>query len=102
MENDVQKALKTIQENLCTGEAKGRNIVVLDRGWIFVGDLTKLDDDSYQLTNCGNIRKWSTGGFGGLTKSKGSSGACVDECNPIRFKAKAMIFCVPVSGDWSC
>ena len=70
---DAEQALEVIKENLCTGEAKGRHIVVLDRGWIFVSDLTKLDDDGYMLTNCMNIRKWTSGGFGGLTKSKSDS-----------------------------
>jgi hypothetical protein len=97
---DVNEAMQIIKENLCSGEAKGRHIVVLHRGWVFVGDLTKLDN-GYLLNNCGNIRKWTSGGFGGLTKSKADSGAVVDPCNAIKFKDDAMIFCVPVSGDWA-
>jgi len=97
---NVDEAIRVIKENLCRGEANGRHIVVLHRGWIFVGDLTKLDN-GYMLTNCANIRKWSSGGFGGLTKSKVDSGAVVDPCCPIKFHDEAMIMCVPVSGDWS-
>ena len=101
MKDDVQKAIQTIQDNLCTGEAKGRHIVVLDRGWIFVGNLTKLDDDGYMLSDCYNIRKWQSGGFGGLTQGATTAQATLDSSRPIKFRSRAMLFCVPVSEDWS-
>ena len=96
----IDQAIETIKEHLCTGEAKGRCIVTLDRGWIFVGDLMKTDD-GYILTNCANVRKWSSGGFGGLTKGKETSGAVVDPCESIRFPGRTLIFYAPVSRDWS-
>ena len=99
--NKVKEALETIQDHLCHSETKGKHIVVLDRGWIFVGNLTKLEDDGYMLTECQNIRKWSTGGFGGLTKSKVASGATCDDCKPIKFHSQSVVFYSPVSGDWS-
>lgn len=98
---DPKEALKVLEENMCPrGDDKGKCIVVLDRGWIFVGKLTRVDDDGYLLTECSNIRKWSTGGFGGLTKSSATSGAVQDSCSPIKFRDKSMLFYVPVSEEW--
>ena len=101
MEDKLKEAMETINDHLCHGKAKGRHIVVLDRGWIFVGRLTLLEDEeSYILTECKNIRRWSSGGFGGLTKSCSESGAETDDCRAIKFRKKAMIFCVPIGEDW--
>jgi len=97
----VDEAIQTIKEHLCRGESKGKHLVVLDRGWIFVGNLTMLDDgNSYMLTDCANVRRWEKAGFGGLTQSKTESAAMLDKCRPIRFRASAMIFCVPLSEEW--
>lgn len=77
-----------------------RHIVVLDRGWIFVGDLSH-NNGIYTLTNCQNIRKWEKGGFGALSKSGKDAGAHLDAAAAIQFRTDAMIFSVPVSEDWS-
>jgi hypothetical protein len=78
-----------------------RCIVVLDRGWIFVGNLKEINGgDSYELTEAANIRKWQTGGFGGLSRGAKSSQAVIDVCEPIIFSGKAMIFAVPISESW--
>ena len=74
-----------------------RHIIVLDRGWIFVGDVTEKDG-GYLATNCVNVRKWSSGGFGGLSLSPSGSGAVLDKCAPIKFKD--CIFMIPVAEDW--
>jgi len=77
-----------------------RAICVLDRGWIFVGHLNRLDDGTCELTECSNVRKWQTGGFGLLARDREASGATLDECAPIRFASGAMLFCVPVGETW--
>jgi hypothetical protein len=101
MEEKVKEAMQTIQEHLCTGKAKGRHLVVLDRGWIFAGNLTMLDDgEGYMLTDCVNIRRWETGGFGGLTKSRETTSAYLDPCRNIKFRSSAMVFCVPIPEEW--
>lgn len=40
-----------------TGDKK---IVVLQRGWVVIGDRTILPDGDYQLTNASTIRVWGT------------------------------------------
>ncbi|MCP3882373.1 MAG: hypothetical protein GY701_28860 [Sulfitobacter sp.] len=78
-----------------------RHIVVLDRGWIFVGDLSRDEDGNYRLTNAANIRKWSSGGFGGLTRDPKGSGAVLDPSEDLRFDATAPLFTVPVEDSWN-
>ena len=35
-------------------------IIVADRGWVFVGAVTDNDDGSVRIDNCQNIRVWGT------------------------------------------
>ena len=35
-------------------------IIVADRGWIFVGTVEDHEDGSVTITNCQNIRRWGT------------------------------------------
>jgi hypothetical protein len=95
----VAEAIKTIRESVCMGDEKGRNIVVLDRGWIFVGDLKRVDG-GYLLTNASNIRSWQKGGFGALTNSPDEADAKLDPCKPIWFRERSMLFYVPVGEGW--
>ena len=49
-------------------KAIGQHIVVLDRGFVYVGDVT-LDGNFAIITNAKNIRYWGTkNGLGELTK----------------------------------
>lgn len=77
-----------------------RHLVVLDRGWIFVGDLEDRPEGGYLLTKAKNIRRWEQGGFGALSKSAKAAKAHLDDCAPIWFTSSACIFRVPVGGDW--
>jgi hypothetical protein len=96
---EIRNALKTVEEALESAPEGDRHIVVLDRGWIFVGDLRE-EDGKIILSNCVNVRKWTQGGFGGLTKDPRGSGAVLDQCEPISFHKSAVIFMVPVVEDW--
>ena len=99
-----REALKILERTLdeCDIKCEGPHIVVLDRGWIFHGNLIPPETDrgEYHLTSCVNIRKWTQNGFGGLTKGAIHAGATLDECNSITFKIKSMIFAVPTDDNW--
>jgi hypothetical protein len=101
MKTEMQDALKTLEKGIQQCKAEGpRHIVVLDRGWIFVGDLAKQEDGTFLLSNAHNIRKWKEGGFGALTMGAKKSGAVTDECAPIRFAPSVMILSVPIGRSW--
>jgi len=74
-----------------------RKIMVLDRGWIFVGNVT-TENGKTTIGRCKNIRYWKSGGFGGLTKS--SAAAVLDDCADIIIDEGSEILAVPVGEDW--
>jgi hypothetical protein len=99
MKSEVKQALDVILNFTANCQEGARHIVVLDRGWIFAGDLV-VEDGIYTLSNAANIRTWKTGGFGALSQGAKKAGAQLDDCAAIKFSGKAMIFAVPISKDW--
>jgi len=97
----LKEAVRMVTEaaKKCEATKGDRCIVVLDRGFIFAGNLTQ-DEEWYTLTNVVNVRKWSKSGFGGLVLSAESAGAVLDNCGDIRFKKNALIFIAPVDESW--
>lgn len=97
-ENDVLEQVRTL---VCNKNNGTRRLVVLDRGFIFVGDLSEMDEQGfYTLTNCHNVRKWSHNGFGGLSRGANTAGATLDKAADLEFHRSAMVFSVPISKDW--
>jgi len=96
---DSKEALEVLRREVEDKVVGDRHIVVLDRGWIFVGNLSE-DDGIYTLRHAFNSRKWERGGFGGLTKSATDSGAVMDECAPIGFRGDAMVLWVAIPESW--
>ncbi len=92
--------LRQIEKVLGGGEAGDLSVVVLHRGWIFVGELSVTSNGGFKLTSCRNVRKWSTGGFGGLTMGRKSSGATLDKCQPLTFSPDAAIFISELPKEW--
>jgi len=74
-----------------------RAVVVIDRGWIYAGDVTRKDGRIY-LSRCVWVFKWSACGFAAVIDdpSKADLRAHAD----IDIPAGAEIFSVPVSDDW--
>jgi len=75
-----------------------RFIVVLDRGWIMVGNVTDNADGTHTISNCANLRKWESGGFGGVTTNPSKSGVLLDPCADVIYVNEIMR--VPISDDW--
>ena len=72
------------------------SLLVLHRGFIFVGEW-----DGETLTNASNVRKWSSGGFGGLTMGAKSSGATLDPCSDLTPMPEAIISVHGLRSGWS-
>ena len=98
---DVKEAIKTLEQATASCTTGDRHIVVLPSGFIFVGNLSYEEaDKTYTVTDCQNVRKWSTGGIGGLCMSSKDSGAVLDRCAPVKFNAPRLVFAAPISVDW--
>ena len=98
--DDINAAIKTLEKAAKAISSGNRNICVLDRGWIFVGELSGDTANGYCLTNVKNVRKWQSGGFGLLSRGAKSAGATLDEAANLKFAASALLFHVPVDKEW--
>ena len=78
-----------------------RRIVVLDRGWIFVGQLETNDAGVCTLRQAFNLRRWKSGGFGGVTLDPNAAGVEVDACADVVFSVREIKFSVPIREEWN-
>lgn len=66
-------------------------IVVLDRGFVYVGALEEANG-RYKLTGAKNIRRWGTNkGLGQLVLNGPQENTKFDECGTVIFNEKALI-----------
>ena len=99
--SEAKAAIQALEDAVNKKPISGnRNLVVLDRGWIFAGSLTEPTPAKYLLVNVVNIRKWQKGGFGQLSKGAASAGATLDDAADLQFTASALLFSVPITDGW--
>ena len=74
----------------------GRRIVVLDRGFVFVGDVV-IDGDIYKISAAQNIRVWgTTRGLGELAVNGPTNKTQLDPAGDIEAPARAVIFTMKI------
>jgi len=77
-----------------------RVVVVVDRGWIYAGDVEERDGRIY-LTRAVWVFNWSGVGFDGVLKDPKSSKVQIRKMDHmVDIPADSEIFRVPVSDDW--
>ena len=74
-----------------------RAVVVVDRGWIFAGDVTR-ENGRIRLSRCVWVFRWETIGFSGVISNPEQ--ADLRPMADVDIPEGAEIFCVPVSDDW--
>ena len=78
-------------------QTKGnRAVVVVDRGWIFAGDVTR-ENGRIKLSRALHVFKWETIGFAKMVET---AKADLRKIGDVDMPAEAEIFCVPVSESW--
>ena len=76
----------------CCDEHIGMNIVIADRGHVYVGDCTRKDNGDILIKNAGNIRRWGTSkGLGELALEGKKENTIVDPYSEVRVNASALI-----------
>ena len=73
-----------------------RAVVVVDRGWIFAGDVTRLSGRIY-LSRALHVFKWENIGFAKMVET---ANADLRPIADVDIPEGAEIFCVPVPQDW--
>lgn len=74
-----------------------RAVIVIDRGWIFAGDVERRDGRIY-VTRCVWVFAWREIGFNGVIADPRQ--ADLRAMNDIEIPAISEIFSVPVAEDW--
>jgi hypothetical protein len=73
-----------------------RAVVVVDRGWIFAGDVTR-EDGRIKLSRAVHVFKWESIGFAKMVETERADLRPIAD---VDMPAGAEIFCVPVSDNW--
>jgi hypothetical protein len=76
-----------------------RAVVVVDRGWIFAGDVTRKDGRIY-LSNALHVFKWESLGFAGMIDDPKKAKADLRKVSDVDIPEGAEVFCVPVADGW--
>ena len=77
-----------------------RAVVVVDRGWIFAGDVTR-ENGRIKITRAVWVFSWETIGFDGVIANPKSERVIIKPMpNGVDLPEGAEIFSVPVSEDW--
>ena len=75
----------------------GQNIVVLDRGFVYVGDVT-IDGDWLYITNAKNVRSWGTKNGLGELRNGPLESTKLDVVGEVIAPMRALIHLVPCKG----
>lgn len=73
-----------------------RAVVVVDRGWIFAGDVTR-ENGRIRLSRALHVFKWEGIGFAGVIET---GNADLRPIADVDIPEGAEIFCVPVPDNW--
>jgi len=73
-----------------------RAVVVVDRGWIFAGDVTR-ENGRIRLSRALHVFKWESIGFAKMVET---AKADLRPIADVDIPEGAEIFCVPVSKNW--
>lgn len=93
--------IEYVQANQVPQPIKGaRAVVVVDRGWIFAGDVTR-ENGRIRLTRAVHVFRWEVVGFDGMLANPKSPKVTLKPIpNGVDLPEGAEIFCVPVTDDW--
>ena len=77
-----------------------RAVVVVDRGWIFAGDVTREGNRIF-LDRAVWVFRWESIGFDGVIANPKDKNVTLRKMkNRVEIPAQSEIFSVPVSDDW--
>jgi hypothetical protein len=76
-----------------------RAVVVVDRGWIFAGDVTR-ENGRIKLSRALHVFKWESVGFAGMIENPKKAKADLRPVADVDMPDGAEIFCVPVADGW--
>jgi hypothetical protein len=76
-----------------------RAVVVVDRGWIFAGDVTR-ENGRIKLSKALHVLQWQHDGFAGMIADTKKAKADLCKISDVDIPEGAEVFSVPVPDDW--
>lgn len=77
----------------------GLQVCVLQRGWVYIGDVTQLGDE-YTIQNGACIRRWgTTKGLGQIAKDGPTANTELEPCPTVRFHEVGKILMIAACED---
>jgi len=77
-----------------------RSVIVVDRGWIFAGDVTR-ENGRIKLSRAIHVFRWESIGFDGMIANpKNIKVTLKPLSNIVDMPESAEIFAIPVADDW--
>jgi hypothetical protein len=76
-----------------------RAVIVVDRGWIFAGDITR-ENGRIKISRAVWVFRWESCGFAKVIEDP--SNADIRPIADVDMPEGAEIFCVPVNDQWGC
>jgi hypothetical protein len=77
-----------------------RAIVVVDRGWIFAGDVTR-ENGRLKISNAVHVFRWESIGFDGMIANPKSNKVVLKPlAHDVEMPDGSEIFCIPVPDGW--
>ena len=76
-----------------------RAVVVVDRGWVFAGDVTR-ENGRIRLTNALHVFSWESIGFAGMIADPKKAKTDLRPIADVDIPSGAEVFCVPVANGW--
>ena len=76
-----------------------RAVIVVDRGWIFAGDITR-ENGRIKISRAVWVFRWESCGFAKVIEDP--SNADIRPMADVDMPEGAEIFCVPVNDQWGC
>lgn len=96
MENAIEiNGVRYVRED--SKPTGNRAVIVVDRGWIFAGDIERKDGRIY-LTNAVWVFRWESCGFSKVIED--ASNADIRPMADLDIPEASEIFCVPVPEGW--
>ena len=81
-------------------EVTGTQIVVLDRGFVYVGNVT-IDGDKVKIADAKNIRRWgTTAGLGQLANGPIAGKTVADPAGEVIAPLKSVIHFIKCNQGW--
>ena len=76
-----------------------RAVIVVDRGWIFAGDVTR-ENGRIKLSRAVHVFRWESIGFDGMIANPNSNKVTLKPLADVDMPESAEIFAIPVKDDW--